>query len=102
MGVAQSCPLCASMNVRLIASPMLISSELSRSASTACLQGHRRERQPAPLSRQQIRLRWLRAETTLLPKEPARKVPRSTLEGARDVARDIATDAYNTSRHALP
>ena len=37
------------------------------------------------------------------PKEPARKVPRSTLEGARDMARDIAkTDAYSTSRHALP
>ena len=33
------------------------------------------------------------------PKEPARKVPRSTLEGARDMARDIAkTDAYSTSR----
>jgi transposase len=33
------------------------------------------------------------------PKQPARKVPRSTLEGARDMARDIAeTDAYRTSR----
>jgi transposase len=33
------------------------------------------------------------------PKEPARKVPRSVLEGARDMARDIAkTDAYSTSR----
>jgi transposase len=33
------------------------------------------------------------------PKEPARKVPRSILEGARDMARDIAkTDAYCTSR----
>ena len=33
------------------------------------------------------------------PKEPARKVPRSILEGARDMARDIAkTDAYSTSR----
>lgn len=30
---------------------------------------------------------------------PARKVPRSTYEGARDMARDIAeTDAYVTSR----
>lgn len=34
------------------------------------------------------------------PKEPARKVPRSIHEGARDMARDIAkTDAYRTSRH---
>lgn len=33
------------------------------------------------------------------PKEPARKVPRSIHEGARDLARDIAkTDAYCTSR----
>jgi transposase len=33
------------------------------------------------------------------PKEPARKVPRSIHEGARDMARDIAkTDAYATSR----
>jgi transposase len=33
------------------------------------------------------------------PKEPARKVPRSIYEGARDLARDIAkTDAYRTSR----
>jgi transposase len=33
------------------------------------------------------------------PKEPARKVPRSIHEGARDLARDIAkTDAYVTSR----
>ncbi len=33
------------------------------------------------------------------PKEPARKVPRSIHEGARDLARDIAkTDAYSTSR----
>ena len=33
------------------------------------------------------------------PKEPARKVPRSIHEGARDMARDIAqTDAYCTSR----
>ena len=33
------------------------------------------------------------------PKEPARKVPRSIHEGARDMARDIATtDAYETSR----
>jgi transposase len=33
------------------------------------------------------------------PKEPARKVPRSVHEGARDLARDIAkTDAYRTSR----
>jgi len=33
------------------------------------------------------------------PKEPARKVPRSIHEGARDMARDIAkTDAYVTSR----
>ncbi len=33
------------------------------------------------------------------PKEPARKVPRSIQEGARDLARDIAkTDAYRTSR----
>jgi transposase len=33
------------------------------------------------------------------PKEPARKVPRSIYEGARDMARDIAkTDAYRTSR----
>ena len=33
------------------------------------------------------------------PKEPARKVPRSIHEGARDMARDIAkTDAYRTSR----
>lgn len=32
-------------------------------------------------------------------KEPARKVPRSTHEGARDMARDIAkTDAYRTFR----
>lgn len=33
------------------------------------------------------------------PKEPARKVPRSIHEGARDMARDIAkTEAYVTSR----
>ncbi|HEX8124737.1 MAG TPA: IS1182 family transposase [Allosphingosinicella sp.] len=33
------------------------------------------------------------------PKGPARKVPRSIYEGARDMARDIArTDAYRTSR----
>ena len=33
------------------------------------------------------------------PKEPARKVPRSIYEGARDMARDIAkSDAYRTSR----
>ena len=33
------------------------------------------------------------------PNEPARKVPRSIYEGARDMARDIAkTDAYRTSR----
>jgi len=33
------------------------------------------------------------------PKEPARKIPRSIHEGARDMARDIATtDAYETSR----
>src|SRR5260221_167537 len=33
------------------------------------------------------------------PKEPARKVPLYILEGARDMARDIAkTDAYSTSR----
>jgi hypothetical protein len=33
------------------------------------------------------------------PKEPARKVPRSIHEGARDLARDIAkTDAYRSSR----
>jgi len=33
------------------------------------------------------------------PKEPARKVPRSIHEGARDMARDIAkTDVYRTSR----
>jgi len=33
------------------------------------------------------------------PKVPARKVPRSVYEGARDLARDIAkTDAYRTSR----
>jgi transposase len=33
------------------------------------------------------------------PKEPARKVPRSIYEGARDMARDLAkTDAYRTSR----
>jgi hypothetical protein len=33
------------------------------------------------------------------PKEPARKVPRSIHEGARDMTRDIAqTDAYCTSR----
>ena len=33
------------------------------------------------------------------PKEPARKVPRSIFEGARDMARDIAkTDAYVISR----
>lgn len=33
------------------------------------------------------------------PKEPARKVPRSIHEGARDMAREIAkTDAYRTSR----
>ena len=33
------------------------------------------------------------------PKEPARKVPRSIHEGARDLARDIATTAaYQTSR----
>ena len=33
------------------------------------------------------------------PKEPARKVPRSIHEGARDMARDIAkTEAYQTSR----
>lgn len=33
------------------------------------------------------------------PKEPARKVPRSIHEGARDMARDIArTEAYRTSR----
>jgi transposase len=34
------------------------------------------------------------------PKAPARKVPRSIYEGARDMARDIAkTDAYQTSRY---
>ncbi len=33
------------------------------------------------------------------PKEPARKVPRSIYEGARDLARDLAkTDAFRTSR----
>src|SRR6201988_4284508 len=33
------------------------------------------------------------------PNEPARKIPRSVHEGARDFARDIAkTDAYVTSR----
>ena len=33
------------------------------------------------------------------PKEPARKVPRSVYEGARDMARDIAqTEGYRTSR----
>jgi hypothetical protein len=33
------------------------------------------------------------------PKEPARKIPRSVHEGARDLARDIAkTDAFRTSR----
>jgi hypothetical protein len=33
------------------------------------------------------------------PKEPARKIPRSIHEGARDMARDIAkTDPYRTSR----
>jgi transposase len=33
------------------------------------------------------------------PKEPARKIPRTIYEGARDMARDIAkTDAYQTSR----
>ena len=41
----------------------------------------------------------LRAEAALLPKEPARKVPRSIYEGARDLARDIATtEAYAVSR----
>ena len=35
------------------------------------------------------------------PKDPARKIPRSIHEGARDMARDIAsTDAYETSRKA--
>ncbi len=35
-----------------------------------------------------------------VPKEPARKILRSTNEGARDMARDIAkTDAYVISRH---
>jgi transposase len=34
------------------------------------------------------------------PNEPARKIPRSIHEGARDLARDIAkTEAYQTSRH---
>jgi hypothetical protein len=33
------------------------------------------------------------------PNAPARKIPRSIYEGARDLARDIAkTDAYQTSR----
>src|SRR6476469_9911663 len=34
------------------------------------------------------------------PKAPARKIPRSIHQGARDMARDIAkTEAYVTSRH---
>src|SRR3954452_6098150 len=34
------------------------------------------------------------------PNAPARKIPRSIHEGARDMARDLAaTDAYVTSRH---
>jgi transposase len=40
-----------------------------------------------------------RLKSRCCPKEPARKVPRSIHEGARDLARDIArTDAYRTSR----
>ena len=35
------------------------------------------------------------------PKVPARKIPRSIHEGARDLTRDISkTDAYSASRHA--
>ena len=38
-------------------------------------------------------------KTRCCPKEPARKLPRSIHEGARDMARDIAkTDAYDISR----
>src|ERR1041384_3294562 len=41
----------------------------------------------------------LRTETAVLSKRPARKIPRSIHEGARDMARDIAkTEAYVTSR----
>ena len=38
-------------------------------------------------------------ETAVLPEAPARKIPRSIHESARDMARDIAkTEAYRTSR----
>ena len=41
----------------------------------------------------------LRTEAAMQPKCPARKITRSIHEGARDMARDIATtDAYVTSR----
>jgi len=44
-------------------------------------------------------LRRLQPQAALLPKGAGRKVPRSSYEGARDMARDIAkTDAYGTSR----
>ena len=40
------------------------------------------------------------SEAALLPQHPARKVPRSIHEGARDLARDIAkTEEYQISRY---
>ena len=59
----------------------------------------RDERQHAALSRQQVRLRRLRAKARCCPNTPARKVPRSIHETARDKARAIAkTEAYVVSR----
>jgi uncharacterized protein with von Willebrand factor type A (vWA) domain len=42
-------------------------------------------------SRQQARLRSVRPQAPLLPKQASRKVPRSIYEGARDMARQIAS-----------
>ena len=59
----------------------------------------RDEGQHDALPRQQARLRRLPAEAACCPNAPARKVPRSIHEGARDLARDIAkTEAYVVSR----
>ena len=50
---------------------------------------HARERRcDAALPREQDRLRCLRLEAQMLSEQPARKVPRSIHEGARDMARD--------------
>jgi hypothetical protein len=54
------------------------------------------------LSRHQAGLRRLFAEVPVLSERTRRKILRSIHEGARDIARDIATtEAYVTSRREM-